>query len=385
MFALAMAAGAADEATRRAALDALPRVAAPARTCSSSRVREGFRGWGRALRRAVGALVRGQPADALAYQAVKYRQREGVIAPRPAAPRPPGGARDAGNPTLDVSAEHARLFEWIVRGGDADGLPRDRRGLRARAGGGDAGTRRRRSSASTGCRARRVRPEHLDARRRSGRRCSSDMPMTAMIRNLATMTRVGAARARARTATARVVGAARRRRAAPQRARAPDRGARGAAHLRGGPRRARPARRGSRSREIVDALDDAFYVAFGNVEPAGKRLLLALDVSGSMEPARSPACRASRRARRRPRWRWSPPRPSRRTRSSASTPAGAAGRPAPRRFGGGEDGLTPLAIGPRQRLDDAVRTVSGLPFGGTDCALPMLLRAGARAARSTRS
>src|SRR5213075_1240072 len=35
-------------------------------------------------------------------------------------------------------------------------------------------------------------------------------------------------------------------------------------------------------REVVDALDDAFYTSFGNVEPAGKRLLLALDVSGSM-------------------------------------------------------------------------------------------------------
>ena len=38
----------------------------------------------------------------------------------------------------------------------------------------------------------------------------------------------------------------------------------------------------------------------------------------------------------------------------------------------GEDGLTPLAISPRQRLDDAVKAVSDLPFGGTDCALPML-------------
>ena len=35
-------------------------------------------------------------------------------------------------------------------------------------------------------------------------------------------------------------------------------------------------------RQIVDALDAAFYAAFGNVEPAGTRLLLALDVSGSM-------------------------------------------------------------------------------------------------------
>ena len=30
----------------------------------------------------------------------------------------------AGNPTLEVSDEHARLFEWIVRGGRRDGLPR---------------------------------------------------------------------------------------------------------------------------------------------------------------------------------------------------------------------------------------------------------------------
>ena len=45
---------------------------------------------------------------------------------------------------------------------------------------------------------------------------------------------------------------------------------------------------------------------------------------------------------------------------------------AARLYRGHTDGITPLAISPRQRLDDAVRTVSNLPFGGTDCALPML-------------
>jgi 60 kDa SS-A/Ro ribonucleoprotein len=34
--------------------------------------------------------------------------------------------------------------------------------------------------------------------------------------------------------------------------------------------------------KIMDALDGAFYTAFDNVEPSGKRWLLALDVSGSM-------------------------------------------------------------------------------------------------------
>ena len=54
---------------------------------------EGFRGWGRSLRRAVGRWYAAQAADALAYQAVKYRQRDGRDAPRPAAPRPPGASR----------------------------------------------------------------------------------------------------------------------------------------------------------------------------------------------------------------------------------------------------------------------------------------------------
>lgn len=36
------------------------------------------------------------------------------------------------------------------------------------------------------------------------------------------------------------------------------------------------------SRQVVDALDAAFYASFGTVEPAGKSTMLALDVSGSM-------------------------------------------------------------------------------------------------------
>jgi 60 kDa SS-A/Ro ribonucleoprotein len=35
-------------------------------------------------------------------------------------------------------------------------------------------------------------------------------------------------------------------------------------------------------------------------------------------------------------------------------------------------GLTPLAISPRQRLDDVVAAVEKIPMGGTDCALPMI-------------
>ena len=39
---------------------------------------------------------------------------------------------------------------------------------------------------------------------------------------------------------------------------------------------------GRRRQKTIDALDEAFYLAFGAVEPSNKRIMLALDVSGSM-------------------------------------------------------------------------------------------------------
>ena len=36
------------------------------------------------------------------------------------------------------------------------------------------------------------------------------------------------------------------------------------------------------SRHVVDALDAAFYTAFGNVTPSNQRMLVAIDSSGSM-------------------------------------------------------------------------------------------------------
>jgi 60 kDa SS-A/Ro ribonucleoprotein len=42
------------------------------------------------------------------------------------------------------------------------------------------------------------------------------------------------------------------------------------------------------------------------------------------------------------------------------------------RWTGYPAGLTPVAISPRMRLDDVIKKTDGLPFGGTDCALPML-------------
>src|SRR5207248_608319 len=108
-------------------------------------------------------------------------------------------------------------------------------------------------------------------------------------------------------------------------------------------------------RQVVDALDATFYTAFGNVEPTGRRLLLALDVSRSMTwgnvagvPGLTPRD------------------------ASAALALVTAATEERYEIVGFMHGLKPLAISPRQPLDDAVKTVSDLPFGGTDCALPML-------------
>jgi 60 kDa SS-A/Ro ribonucleoprotein len=370
VFALARCAASADSDTRRAALTALGQV------CRTSThlfqfvtIVSAWRGWGRALRRAVAAWYVGQPADRIAYQAVKYRQREGVTHRDVLRLAHPAAVVSAGNPTIDVTAEQARLFEWIVRGGETAELPCIVEGYA-----------RVQESATVGDAAALVReyglpreallPEHLsdpsvwDA-------LLEQMPIGAMIRNLATMTRVGllvpasdaAALVAARLSDQQRLRAARVHPVAllmAARTYAAGRGVRG---------------RGTRVpvAGIVDALDEAFYLAFGTVQPTGKRLLLALDVSGSM--AMSTIAGA--------------PGLSAREASAAMALVTLASDPDAEvvgfhagrgawiarkqgRFAGRSDGLAPLPLSARQRLDDAVRNVSDLPFGGTDCALPML-------------
>src|SRR4051794_41064176 len=189
-LALALAAGVGDEDTRKAALEALPQVARTGtHLFQFASFVEGFRGWGRALRRAVGRWYAEQPVDRLAYQAVKYRQREGVTHRDLLRLAHPARRVGSGNPALDVSDEHARLFEWIVRGGETDGLPRLVEGFaRAQV----AATPRETAALVREYRLPReaLEPEHLPSPE-VWEALLEDLPMTALIRNLATMTRAG--------------------------------------------------------------------------------------------------------------------------------------------------------------------------------------------------
>ncbi|GIK56443.1 MAG: hypothetical protein BroJett015_21060 [Chloroflexota bacterium] len=106
---------------------------------------------------------------------------------------------------------------------------------------------------------------------------------------------------------------------------------------------------------VSDALDQAFYRAFQNVEATGKRLVLALDVSGSMSlgvvagvPGLTPRV------------------------ASAAMALVTAATEEHVIVVGFSHQMVRLNISPRQRLDDAVQAVSGLPFGATDVAQPML-------------
>lgn len=352
LFALAMAAGLGDEATRRAALDALSLVARTGtHLFAFCAFVEQFRGWGRALRRAVGAWYTARPVDELAHQAVKYRRRGGYEHRDVLRLAHPGRAVGSRNPALDVSDAHAGLFEWIARGGSTDGLPRMVEGF-ARAQATDDPRVTATLVREYGLPREALPPDHLTSAEVWEALLDAGMPTGALIRNLATMTRVGVL-APGSAGTERVVrqigDAERLRRArvhpiavlSAQRTYASGHGARG-------------SHTWDPVAAVVDALDEAFYATFGTVQPSGLRTLIALDVSGSMtwgEIAGVPAL-------------------SPRDASAAMALVTAATEPR-HEIVGFTGGLTPLQISPRQRLDDAVQTVSGLPFGPTDCALPM--------------
>jgi len=370
LFALALAAGTGDQATRKAALDVLPLVARTGtHLFQFTAFVEGFRGWGRSLRRAVGGWYAAQKVDALAYHVVKYRQRDGVTHRDLLRLSHPAGAVSAGNPAQPVSPAHRRLFEWVVRGGETEGLPRLVEGfVRAQAVATPAETAK--LVRELGLPREALQTEHLTSPA-VWEALLEAMPMTAMIRNLATMTRVGVVRpGTAGTATVvdRLTDAERIRRArvhpiallAALRTYQAGRGARG-------------RHTWSLVARVVDALDAAFYASFENVEPTGKRVLLALDVSGSMTcdsvagvPELTPRDASAALAL-----------------VTAATEehfevvgffTGKRGWSVGKRRDWylGRDGITPLDISPRQRLDDVIKTVSDLPFGGTDCSLPML-------------
>jgi len=113
---------------------------------------------------------------------------------------------------------------------------------------------------------------------------------------------------------------------------------------------------------ITDALNEGFHLAFKTVEPANKRTMLAIDVSGSMS---SPAMGLDLSC-------------AQVSGALAMTVARTEPYHIVRGFTGGGWGrrgdteLTDLGISAKTSLPDAMRKVRDQNFGGTDCAAPMV-------------
>jgi 60 kDa SS-A/Ro ribonucleoprotein len=360
LFVLAMAAGADDDATRAAALDALPAVA---RTGTHLfhwlQFVRAFRGWGRGIRTAIARWYTEKSPSELAYQLLKYQARDGWShrdALRLAHPKAP-------------SAEHDVLFRYATRGWESVAAESSLRS--------DVGTRVeavhaiRQMKPAEAARVIRVynltremvptelltHPEVWDA-------LLDRMPLSALVRNLGVMSKVGLlvpGSDAVRTVSSRLGSGVQLRRArvhplallAAMKTYAQGHGMRGSGTW-------------TPVSQVVDALDGAFYLSFENAPATGKRIMLALDVSGSMtSPVHGMPYLSCREA------------------SAAMALVTAAVEPVHRvvaftngayrsMWPGFGSGLSPLSISPRQRLDDVVSSIAKLNFGGTDCALPMV-------------
>jgi len=345
IFSLAMAAKLGDEPTRRAAYAALPTVCRiGTHLMHFAHYAQGFGGWGRGMRKAVGAWFNGKPAAELALQLAKYQARDGwsnrdllrLAHPRAASP------------------SHDRLFAWAVSGELPAGSEDDPACALV-----VTMHRLRTTDATSGAaliREHRVPRECVPtewlAEPSVWEALLEAMPMTALIRNLATMTRVGLL-APGSAAVAKVVAQLGDRERLHKARVHPIAILAALITYRSG-HGVRGTSTWSPVGEVVDALDAAFYASFDAVVPTGKRTLLALDISSSMTCGTVAGTYGLT------------PRIA-----SAAMALVTAATEKQHAFVAFTTKLTPLSISPRQRLDDVVSVLDAYPHGGTDCAMPM--------------
>lgn len=352
LFALAVAASAENPETRKLALGVLPEVCRiPTHLFTFLGYVQQFRGWGRALRRAVGNWYLDRDVEALGYAMAKYQQRGGW------------SHRDLlrlSHPNTDEPTRK-NLFDWAC-GRAVDGwLPSSVVTLQK-------AQRAETVSEVLGVieTAERLSWEMLPSWALKDASVWKKMiewkfvPYTALMRNLPRLTNLGLfSDMRFRNGVAlRLTGSE-----AIERARVHPVSVLVALRTYASGRSAAGSGEWIPNRQIIDALDSAFYTAFGNVEPTGKRTLLALDVSGSMVSPVSGLPLTCREA----------------SAALALVTASVESNVDIVGFTSGSQGfsfrrsaeLTELDISPRQRLNDAIQEVSNLPFGDTDCALPM--------------
>lgn len=362
LFALAMAMSTGNDKTKALAADSLPRVARiGTHMFHFLEYAQAFRGWGRVLHNAVANWYTSMPADKLAYQAIKYQQRDGWThrdALRLSHPKPPTDAHNA-------------IFNWMAHGWpDVGNEPHPDKALVQI-------WAHEQAQKTDDIRVIKnlIEYYHLPwesiptkflAEKETWKSLLPTLAPTALMRNLARMTANETLAPLSKELAVAVANltdkdAITKARVHPIAALsalktyAQGHGERGNLHW-------------NPISQITDALDQMFYASFGNVTPTGKRIVLALDVSGSMEqgniagaPGITPRVGSGAMALV--------------TAAVESQYAIVGFTGGGNRQGGGPSMntvITPLDISPRMRLDQVIQNISGLPFGGTDCALPML-------------
>ncbi len=364
LFVLAMAAAKGSEETRKAALAALPRVARTGtHLFQFLKFSRELRGWGRGLRKAVAAWYGAQPVEDMVYQTIKYRQRQGWT------------HRDAlrlAHPKARSEQENA-VYHWITQGWPTVGSePHPDAVLRKvwafeglQRAGSEAEVVRWVSEFDLPWEAV---PSQWLGSAGVWEALLPRLPMTALLRNLGRISAIGllADQSAAEKLVVERLQNAGRLQAARIHPLAVLLAMKTYAEGHG--------EKGSLTWQpvsgVVDALDQAFYLAFGAVQPSGKRLMLALDVSGSM--AESKIAGTSLKARE------AAAAMALVTANVESDYVVTVFSSAGAHFMSFQDGrsyanagISTFDLSPRLRLDEAVRKTSNLPFGGTDCSLPM--------------
>lgn len=346
IFVLAMAAKLGCKVTRAYAMACMPRVCRTGtHLFQFSECVQALGGWGRGTRDGISAWYNDKDPDDLAYQLVKYQQRDGW------------SHRDLLRLAHPMPATniHEELFRYVLKKDKIryEQLPAIVEAVEEAK---TASTARLMVLIHEHNLPREVIPTEKLKEVVIWGALLDRMPITALIRNLATMTRIGLL-APMHVETDMVA----------ERLTNPELLKKGRVHpiqllsalltYKGG-----HSQRGESFwnpvPRIVDALDEGFYAAFGAVEPSHARTLLALDVSGSMSmgtiagvPGLTPRLGAAAMAL---------------VTANVEKKYG---------FVVFSHNLTVIDISPKMRLDAVARMMETIPFGATNPSLPMLAAA----------
>lgn len=344
LFALAIASAAEDLVVRQAALAALPEVARiGTHLLHFANYVEGFRGWGNALKKAVANWYLTKNPDQLAYQLVKYQQRDGWAQRDLLRLSHPKG-----------TVEQSDVFAWAIGGFDrvknVNELPNIIAAYETIKSTDDKSLvidlihqfNLPREALTT---------EWLgdadiwDALMRK-------MPMTALIRNLGTLSKhglIGSGSEGEQLVINQITNVEHL-----QKSRIHPIAILAAMKTYGAGQGVRGTNTWSVNNTIVDALDSAFYGTFQNVVPTGKRAMMAIDCSGSMASATVSGI------------------PNLSAREAVAAMALVAARTDPGyEFYGFCNRLTKLNVDPSMKIDQVVKVINRSDWGSTDCSAPM--------------